>query len=94
VQLEQMLLAGATEVKSHLEEAPLAADQSWKTELPAALTDRGADLDAQVTSVQSDSAATVTIRAKLDGTTVQQSTQFVRGGDRHWQLTAAELISN
>jgi len=36
----------------------------------------------------------VTIRAKLDGTTVQQSTQFVRGGDRHWQLTAAELISN
>jgi len=93
-QLEQMLLAGATEVKSHLEEAPLAADQSWKIELPAALTDRGAELDARVTLMQMDGAATVTIHAKIDGATMQQSTQFARGGDRHWQLISAQIVSN
>jgi len=89
-QLEQMLLAGATEAPQHLATAAPTKDQVWNIELPPALASRGGTLQTRVTNIENETNVNVLITATLDGKSAQQTVTFARPADQ-WKLTAARL---
>jgi hypothetical protein len=90
-QLDQLLLAGATDAAEHIKSvAPKAAD-TWTVELPQKLAEQNASLKAAVASADNNAVA-LTLHAQIDNRSAEQSLRFAREGTS-WKLESASLDS-
>jgi hypothetical protein len=88
-QLDQLLLASATEAREHLKQATLKAGDSWDIELPDVLTEQNGSLHIVVASAD-DAKLTLDVLAKIDERSAEQTLRFNRDDDG-WKLASAEI---
>jgi|SRR5581483_1849461 len=88
-QLDQLLLAGATEAADHLKNAATSAGDWWETELPPALAEQQASLVTTVDAISADQIV-FHVRAQLQNHVSEQTLRF-KHTDRDWKLQSAEV---
>jgi type II secretory pathway component PulK len=88
-QLDQMLLAGATDAREHLKRATPQAGESWDVELPNVLAEQNGSLRVVVASAD-DAKLTLNVSANVDQRSAEQTLCFNRDA-RGWKLASAEI---
>src|SRR4029077_10448463 len=88
-QLDQMLLAAATDAREHLKQATPKAGESWDVELPDVLAEQNGSLHIVVASAD-DAKLTLDVLAKVDQRSAEQTLRFNREGGG-WKLVSAEI---
>jgi type II secretory pathway component PulK len=88
-QLDQLLLAAATDAPAHLKSSNLKSNDSWQCDLPTALSEQSASVETTVTSVESDH-IDLHVRARLANRSAEQSLRFARAGNG-WRLSSAQI---
>lgn len=88
-QLDQMLLAAATDAREHLKHATPKPGESWDVELPDVLTEQNGSLHIVVASAD-DAKLTINVLARLDQRSAEQVLRFERQANG-WKLASAEI---
>jgi type II secretory pathway component PulK len=88
-QLDQMLLAATADARAHLKSSNLKSNDSWKLDLPAALSEQSAAVETTVTAIEPDH-IDLYIRARLANRSAEQMLRFARANDG-WRLSTAQI---
>ena len=89
-QLDQMLLAGASEARERLKTASPKTGDSWDVELPKALTEQSATMHSTVSSIEQNGEVYLLIHATLSNRSAEQTVRFSQAsGD--WKLISAKV---
>jgi hypothetical protein len=89
-QLDQMLLAGASEARMHLKDAGPKPGDSWKPQLPAALREQDAGVETKVESAGDADHAVVHITARIANRSAEQVVTFERTSGS-WKVASANI---
>ena len=87
-QLDQMLLAGATDAAERIKSATPKAGETWTVDLPPALTEQDASLSTSVKSAD-DSRIVLVVRARIANRSAEQTARFEHTAD--WTLRSATV---
>jgi type II secretory pathway pseudopilin PulG len=89
-QLDQMLLAAATDAGQRVGSATPKSNDSWETELPRTLAEQNAKLTTTVESVD-ENEMWIEVHAQLQNLSSEQSIQFRHASDG-WKLINAYAL--
>jgi hypothetical protein len=89
-QLRQLLVAGERAARDKLPAAGVVAESNGPVSLPPPLAARGASLSLHVSSGQTETEATATVEAALEGRVASQTLHYERS-PAGWRLGSAEL---
>jgi hypothetical protein len=89
-QLRQLLVAGERAARDKLPAAGAVAESNGPVPLPPPLAARGASLAVHVSGGQTETEATATVEAALEGRVMSQILHYERG-PAGWRLLAAAI---
>jgi hypothetical protein len=90
-QLDQMLLAGTTDVTERVKKETPKPGDAWDVDLPSVLTEQDATLHVAVESAD-EAKVSLSISARINNRSAEQVLQFAWRGEG-WKLASAEIPS-
>ncbi len=91
-QLDQLLLAGASQAIEHLKQASPKPGDTWRIELPQSLADQSASLQSILDSSSDPGTgqAVLRIQARIENHSSEQVVKMVKGANG-WQVAEARI---